>query len=54
MLKEIRYKGVSLTPSDYECTDGELMYSDGITIEGGEQVKQTFGRVLCLLGIQRC
>ena len=35
MLKEIRYKGVSLTPSDYECTDGELMYSDGITIEGG-------------------
>ena len=35
MLKEIRYKGVSLTPSDYECTDGELMFSDGITIEGG-------------------
>lgn len=35
MISEIKYKGISATPSDYECLDGELAAAVGLVPEDG-------------------
>lgn len=36
MIKEIKYKGFTATPSDYECPDGELSAAINLVPEDGE------------------
>lgn len=33
MIKDVRYNGVSFTPSDYECPDGDLVTAMGFIHE---------------------
>lgn len=35
MIKEVKYRGVTTTPSDYESPDGDLATSSGIVLDGG-------------------
>ena len=36
MIKEIKYKGFTATPSDYECPDGELDAAINLVPDNGE------------------
>lgn len=38
MIQEVKYRGISSTPSEYECQDGELLSSIGLISEGEDLV----------------
>ncbi|MCM1356436.1 MAG: hypothetical protein NC212_08535 [Staphylococcus sp.] len=50
MLKEIKYNGYTTTPSDYECTDGDLAIAINLVPEEGGTLKPIFppGPILTL------
>lgn len=38
MIKEVKYRGVTTTPSDYESTDGDLATSSNVVVDGDKLV----------------
>ncbi|MBQ7156660.1 MAG: hypothetical protein IJR86_02530 [Bacteroidaceae bacterium] len=50
MIKEIKYKGFTATPSDYECPDGELDAAINLVPEDGKLTPIQGGSVIDTLG----
>lgn len=50
MIKEIKYKGFTATPSDYECPDGDLSAAINLVPEDGKLTPIQGGSVIDTLG----